>query len=122
MGADSTVDLALELAGCVNVAAEGGVLGPAPFADEELLGTDFDWIVVGGEDGRSPSAEILRGKRHLRENIDALREDRFVVLSEAQYSSGSFTILDAAEAIADAIEARSETPTETPPETPAAGR
>lgn len=108
MGADTTVDLALELAGCVNVAAERGVLGPAPFADEELLGSAFDWIVVGGEDGVSPSAEILRGKRHLRESVAALRADRIVVLSEAQYSSGSFTILDAAEAIADAIEARAE--------------
>lgn len=103
-GASSTIDLALRLAGCANHATTLGIEGPGSLSVEQILAEPFDWFLVGGAGPDNPSTRALRGNGRLAE-LEPVQQERFLTLSAALYSSGSHTILDAAEAIAEALAA-----------------
>lgn len=99
----TTADLVLRLAGLRNLAAEAGLEGHATLDLERLLTLEPDLIVVGADPedpARSTTLETLRGEQAL-ESLDALRNDRIVVLPAALFSTNSLTIVDAAERLAD---------------------
>lgn len=100
-GTDTTLDLALELAGYINVAAANGISGNDDLSHEQILSMDFDAVLVLGEEDlkTSSSADALLGAAPL-ERVAAIQERRFLVLSEALYAAGSLAILDAAEELA----------------------
>ena len=100
-GSGTTLDLALKLAGFINVAAEGGLSGNDDLSHEQILSMKFDAVLVLGEEdlATSTSADVLAGVDALQQTA-AIRERRFLVLSEALYAAGSLAILDAAEELA----------------------
>ena len=101
-GAGATIDLALRLAGCVNHAATLGIEGPGSISVEQILAEPFDWFLMGGDGPDNPSTRALGANGRLA-GLEPVREERFLVLSPALYSSGSHTILDAAEALAASL-------------------
>lgn len=104
-GAGTTWDLMIELAGMRNAATDAGLTGHATIDFEQVLAIDPDFFIVGADPGtgRSPSAQLLREEPLLRE-LDAIREDRIVVLPADQYSASSQRVLDAAEALARSVD------------------
>lgn len=118
-GADSTIDLALSLAGVHNHARDLGLESSASVAVETLLASPFDAFLVSGSRAKSQSASSLRGNA-LLQSLTAVAEERMIYLDDALYSSGSFTILDAAEQIA-AQAARWQRPSDGPSDEPASG-
>ncbi len=98
-GSGSTIDLALGLSGHRNHAGDLGLQGSATIAAEALLASPFDAFVVSGSEGNSQSAAALRGNP-LLQDLAPVTEHRMIYIEDALYSSGSFTILDAAEQIA----------------------
>ena len=112
-GAGTTIDDAMRLAGCVNVAAEAGREGHVGIDFEELLALDPDLILVSrplamGEgpagDRGGASEALLRGEPALA-GLRAVREDRIVSLAAWLYATGSHEILRAAEALAAELDA-----------------
>ncbi len=100
-GSGTTLDLALELAGFVNVAAASGLTGNDDLSYEQILSMKFDALLVLGEEDlvTSTSADVLCGADAFAQ-VGAIRDRRFLVLSEALYAAGSLAILDAAEELA----------------------
>ena len=101
-GAGATIDLALRLAGCENHAATLGIEGPGSISVEQILAEPFDWFLMGGSAPDNPSTRALRSNGRLAE-LEPVQNERFLTLSSALYSSGSHTILDAAEVIAESL-------------------
>ena len=99
-GAGTTIDLAISLSGQRNHARDLGLESSANISAETLLAGPFDAFVVGGTKGASQSAAALRGNP-LLQGLAPVAGERMIYLHDALYSSGSFTILDAAEQIAD---------------------
>lgn len=104
-GAGTTWNLMTELAGMRNAATDAGLTGHATIDFEQVLAIDPDFFIVGADPGtgRSPSAQLLREEPLLRD-LDAIREDRIVVLPADQYSASSQRVLDAAEALARRVD------------------
>jgi iron complex transport system substrate-binding protein len=112
-GAKTTIDTVLRLAGLSNAAAEAGREGHGPIGFEELLVLDPDVIVVSAPlhtdvghagDRGGASAAILYGEPSLA-SLRAVRERRVVSLSPGLYASASHRVVDAAEALADEVDA-----------------
>ncbi|WP_419190588.1 ABC transporter substrate-binding protein [Saltatorellus ferox] len=108
-GKGTTLDLALELAGFVNVAVESGIQGYGNLTFEQILALEFDAVLaLGDEDmGTSESAESLVNAGALA-SVAPIQARRFIVLPEALHASGSVSIVDAAEEIARQGDALSE--------------
>ena len=105
-GSDTTLDLALRLAGYVNVAADLGVEGSGNVTAEMILSGRVDALLVSGTDGVSQSVLAAKGNPVLA-SVPAVAEGRFIMVSELQFSAGSHVILETAEEIArqgDAME------------------
>lgn len=100
-GVGTTLDLALNLAGFVNVAAEAGIKGSGNLTFEQILTMRFDAVLVLGDDDMesSESADLLVGAGALA-SVAPIQQRRFIILTEALHASGSPVILDAAEEIA----------------------
>lgn len=101
-GAGATIDLALRLAGCVNHAATLGIEGPGSISVEQILAEPFDGFLMGGDGPDNPSTRAVRANGRLA-GLAPVRDEQFVVLPPHLYSSGSHTILDAAETIAASL-------------------
>lgn len=104
-GEGSTAAVFLRLAGCENAAAE--LDGSRQVDAERLLALDPAWIVVGAsvnDPARSTTAEALRSDPVLA-GLSAVAADRIVVLPPALFTASSPALLDAAEALRDAIDA-----------------
>ncbi|MEC8495099.1 MAG: hypothetical protein VXZ39_09255, partial [Planctomycetota bacterium] len=65
---------------------------------EQILAEPFDWFLMGGDGSDNPSTRAVRANERLA-GLAPVRGERFIVLPPDLYSSGSHTILDAAEAI-----------------------
>jgi len=104
-GSSTTLDLAVELAGFVNVAAEAGLVRHSQISLEEVLTHDPDvFLTASGRDGVAAGASYLRGEASLSD-LRAVREDRIVVLPAELFSASSHRVLDAAEALVEHIAA-----------------
>ncbi|MEZ6197604.1 MAG: ABC transporter substrate-binding protein [Planctomycetota bacterium] len=95
-GADSTIDEVFRLAGLRNAAARGGRTGSITMSFEQLVDLDPDLVVMGGDEGQSTSAEVLRGEAAL-DGLRARRRDAFVILPPELASTSSQEMLTAAE-------------------------
>lgn len=98
-GSGTTLDLALELAGYVNVAAEIGIEGPGDISAEQIVSADIDALLVSSTDGVSPSKEAMKSSPLLAK-LPAVKGGRFIELETGLFTAGSFVILTAAEEIA----------------------
>ena len=104
-GANTTLDLAIQLAGFENVAATAQLARHAAISLEEVLLLEPDlFLTASGRDGVAAGASYLRGEASLQEML-ALREDRIVVLPAELFSASSHRVLDAAEALVAEVEA-----------------
>lgn len=104
-GANTTLDLAIQLAGFENAAATAQLERHATISLEEVLILEPDlFITASGRDGVAAGASYLRGETSLKEML-ALREDRIVVLPAELFSASSHRVLDAAEALVTEVEA-----------------
>ncbi len=104
-GKGTTVDLALSLAGYVNVAAEAGVVRFADLSNEDVMGLDFDAFLVGGDPSAggaglaSLAADALRADPMLS-GVPAIASDRILIVRSELLVAGSHLVLDASESIA----------------------
>jgi len=106
-GAGTTQDEILRLAGLRNLAAEAGRVGHVEVSWEQLLQLDPDVIVVGGaadSQAQDGTAGLLRQEPALA-SLRAVAEDRVVVLDSWLFTTLSFHLLDAAEQLADRLDA-----------------
>lgn len=104
-GTSTTLDLVIELAGLVNVAAEAGLVRHAQLSLEEVLTLEPDvFLTASGRDGVAAGASYLRGEASLAD-LRAVREDRIVVLPAELFSTSSHRVLDAAEALVEQLAA-----------------
>jgi len=104
-GANTTLDLAIQLAGFENVAATAQLERHAAISLEEVLLLEPDlFLTASGRDGVAAGASYLRGEASLQE-MRALREDRIAVLPAELFSASSHRVLDAAEALVAEVEA-----------------
>ncbi|MEM8713257.1 MAG: ABC transporter substrate-binding protein [Planctomycetota bacterium] len=99
-GTGTTVDLAIQLAGFTNVAAEAGMSGSAELGFEQILAMEFDVFVLPGDDVESSSSARALADARVLEGVRAVKERRYLLLSDALFASSSITILDAAESLA----------------------
>lgn len=104
-GSGTSADALLAAAGLANAAAAHGVEGHAPLDYETLITWDPDVIVVSrSHDGASsPTADLLRREPALA-SLRAVRRDRIVTLPPSLYSTVSHRLVDASEAVVDALE------------------
>lgn len=105
-GGGMSLDLAMRLAGLVNVAAEAGMNGPADLPNEVTLSLDFDAVLFSGTPDDSSSATAMRNDAALAE-IEAVREERFLYLPVTLHVAGSQKIVTAAESLAEQARALS---------------
>jgi iron complex transport system substrate-binding protein len=112
-GKHTTVDTLLGLVGLRNAAAEAGIEGHLALDFERLIEIDPDVIVVSAPargEGGSATRNVLLGSAPLA-TLRAIREQRIAVLPAALISADSPCLVDAAEALAAAIESlRAGTP------------
>jgi len=104
-GARSTANIVITLAGHVNAAATG-------HASENHFGIDLEQIaslrpdvfLVGVDpDGRSPGRSVLEKSEALK-GLPAIRKGRIVSLPTTLWTSSSHHLMDAAEALAAAVD------------------
>jgi len=107
-GTGTLHDEALRLAGLSNAAAEAGIRDHAQVSVEQVLAMDPDVLVVDAplRQGRG-TLQFLRESGSLRD-LRALRAGHVVELPQALYATGSHLVLDAAEAIAAAVDGFSD--------------
>jgi iron complex transport system substrate-binding protein len=106
-GADTTCHEFMELAGLDNLAARDGQTGHRTITYEELLLLDPDvFVVSGAADAQSPggTAALLRNEPALA-SLRAVAADRILVLEPWLYTSVSQHVVDAAEQLADSLDA-----------------
>jgi iron complex transport system substrate-binding protein len=103
-GSGTLVDDAIRAAGHRNAAAEIGLSGFANLTFEEVAEAAPDLIVVSSEtDGpEGSSARVILRNSPLAKSLPALRDDRFLVLRPAAFSTTSQEIVRVAERIAEA--------------------
>ena len=105
-GKGTTADVFIRLAGLVNAAAEAGLEGHVNLDNERLLAIDPDYILVGTaprDPGYSIGAEYLRSEPSLQ-GLRAIRDGRVIVLTAKLVNASSHHVVDAAEALLDAID------------------
>jgi ABC-type Fe3+-hydroxamate transport system substrate-binding protein len=104
-GLETTLDLAIRLAGFENAAATAGIRRHEGLSLEQVLDLDPDvFLTSSGRDGVTAGATYLRGEQALA-GLRAIREGRIVVLPAELFGASSQRVLDAAEALAAAVEA-----------------
>ena len=96
-GTQSPAEVLLELAGLVNAAGLGDLMGHYQIDNERLLALDPDVIICGAEVSElGASSRVLRENPVLH-NLTAVREGRVLVLPADLFQTTSQRILDAAE-------------------------
>jgi iron complex transport system substrate-binding protein len=107
-GRGTTLDFALRLAGCTNLAAEAGYVGHARMDLEAVAHLAPDWIAISTEehDGvKSPSFDALRAAA-LTAMLPAVREERVLRLPTRLAGSSTHHVVDAAELLQEALRPR----------------
>jgi iron complex transport system substrate-binding protein len=103
-GSNTTLDLAIRLAGFENVAASADLKRHASISLEEVILLDPEvFLTASGRDGVASGASYLRGEPALA-HLLAVKDDRIVVLPAELFSASSHRVLDAAEALAARVE------------------
>jgi iron complex transport system substrate-binding protein len=111
-GESTTIDEILKLAGLRNAVSESGRKGHLNLSFEELLVLDPDLIVVStplhtdvghAGDRGGASRTVLLAEPALSK-LRAVREDRIVGISPGHYACASQRVVDAAEALAQAVD------------------
>lgn len=103
-GANTTLDLAIRLAGFENVAASADLERHAAISLEAVILLDPEvFLTASGRDGVASGASYLRGEPSLA-HLPAVKDDRIVVLPAELFSASSQRVLDAAEALVDRID------------------
>lgn len=105
-GAGTTADLVIGLAGLSNAAAEAGLEGHVGLEIERLLTIDPDVLVLGvaaADEGSNPTLDLLRGEPSLA-GLSAVRKACFAVLPSHLALASSHRVVDAAEALATAVD------------------
>jgi len=101
-GSQTTLDEVLRLAGLTNLAGSHGQVGHGTMTFEELLSLDPDVLVVGGAADAQQvggTAAFLRESEALSA-LQAVANDRIVVLPSWLYTTTSQYVVDAAEELA----------------------
>jgi ABC-type Fe3+-hydroxamate transport system substrate-binding protein len=105
-GAGTTADLVIGLAGMKNAAGLAGLDGHVGLEMERLLVIDPDVLVLGMaavDDGSSPTLDLVSSEPALA-GLAAVRARRFAVLPTHLALADSHRLVDAAEALARAVD------------------
>ena len=103
-GPGTTLDLAIELAGYRNAAAEAELPGHSEISLEQVLSIAPDvFLCSRGVRGVVAGAEFVRNEAILAD-LESVQQDRIAVLGADLYSTASHRVLDAAEEIARQVE------------------
>lgn len=97
-GKDTTFQDLCDHTGALNVAAEAGLVGHAPSPSEAMLTWKVDRLVLAGEDGKKALA-VFQGLIPYR-FMEAVKRERYVLLSTNQISSVTHLRIDAYESLA----------------------
>lgn len=103
-GIESPAEVLLGLAGLVNAAGHGQLVGHYQIDIEHLIALDPDVIICGSEVAElGASARVLMENPVLR-NLTAVQEGRVVTLPADLFQTSSHRLLDAAELLVESLE------------------
>lgn len=100
--ADTTADAALHMAGLTNAAEKQGLKGHVQIDFEKLLVLDPDILILTAPRGgqKESSTRHTLANTAVLANLRAVKEQRYVEVSDALLSSDSLTLVEAADTIA----------------------